>query len=83
MIWDKTGPLSRVDHERVRLHPYLTERMLAEIPGLAQARQIAVRSALTTEDRLLTAADMYHALIEPRPHRPAQPARGGCQPVRE
>ncbi len=90
VIWDKTGPLSRADHERVRLHPYLTERMLAEIPGLAQARQIAVRhherldgsgypygltgSALTTEDRLLAAADMYHALIEPRPHRPAQPA---------
>ncbi len=90
VIWDKTGPLSRADRERVRLHPYLTERMLAEIPGLAAARQIAVRhherldgfgypygltgTALTTEDRLLAAGDMYHALTEPRPHRPVQPA---------
>ena len=65
-------PAMRVDHERVRLHPYLTERMLAEIrdspkPGRSPS------AALTTEDRLLTAADMYHALIEPR--RPARAAR--------
>jgi HD domain len=30
-IWDKRGPLSAAELERVRLHPYLTERMLAVI----------------------------------------------------
>ena len=35
-IWDKPGPLSRSETERVRLHPYLTERMLAGTPMLAR-----------------------------------------------
>jgi len=34
-IWDKPGPLSAAEIERVRLHPYLTERMLASAPALA------------------------------------------------
>jgi HD-GYP domain-containing protein (c-di-GMP phosphodiesterase class II) len=34
-IWDKPGPLSATEAERVRLHPYLTERMLASSPALA------------------------------------------------
>jgi len=31
-------------------------------------------STLTAEDRLLAAADVYHALVEPKPDRPEQPA---------
>src|SRR6266566_2211344 len=27
-VWDKPGPLGHAETERVRLHPYLTERML-------------------------------------------------------
>jgi HD domain len=34
-IWDKPGPLSAAEAERIRLHPYLTERMLASSPALA------------------------------------------------
>jgi HD-GYP domain-containing protein (c-di-GMP phosphodiesterase class II) len=34
-IWDKPGPLSASEMERVRLHPYYTERVLARSPGLA------------------------------------------------
>src|SRR6202012_1467614 len=34
-IWDKPGPLSHAETERVRLHPYYTERMLACSPALA------------------------------------------------
>ena len=36
-IWDKPGPLSHAETERVRLHPYLTERMLACSPGAGAA----------------------------------------------
>ncbi len=33
-VWDKEGGLSAAEEERVRLHPYLTERMLASAPAL-------------------------------------------------
>ncbi len=37
-IWDKEGPLGAGEWERIRLHPYLTERMLHSSPTLAPAR---------------------------------------------
>jgi HD-GYP domain-containing protein (c-di-GMP phosphodiesterase class II) len=86
-IWDKPGHLSPTDEERVRLHPYLTETMLARITPLRASAEIAARhherldgsgyphrlsgSALGPLDRLLAAADAYHAMTEPRPHRSA------------
>ena len=42
-IWDKRGPLTASEMERVRLHPYLTERMLASSPALARWGPIAVQ----------------------------------------
>src|SRR5204863_3096051 len=42
-IWDKPGPLSPAEMERVRLHPYLTERMLASSPSLAGLGATAVQ----------------------------------------
>ena len=42
-IWDKPGPLNRSETERVHLHPYLTERMLAGTPALARLGAIAVQ----------------------------------------
>jgi HD-GYP domain-containing protein (c-di-GMP phosphodiesterase class II) len=87
-IWDKQSPLNHAELERVRLHPYLTERMLASSATLAPLARIAVQhherlegsgyprglsgDALTTAGRVLAAADMYHARIEPRPHRSAR-----------
>lgn len=87
-IWDKTDPLSVTDWERIRLHPYLTGRMLAGVPELARSREIAIRhhermdgsgypsgiagASLTQPDRLLAAADAYHAMTEPRVHRSAR-----------
>ena len=86
-IWDKRGPLSAPERERVRLHPYLTERMLASSAGLAPLGAIAVQhherldgsgypralpgSAMTLPGMVLAAADAYHAMTETRPHRPA------------
>jgi HD-GYP domain-containing protein (c-di-GMP phosphodiesterase class II) len=86
-IWDKPGPLTDIEQERAHLHPYLTDKMLSRIPALADSREIAARhherldgsgyprgltaASLTPPDRLLGAADVYHAMTEPRPHRPA------------
>ena len=41
-IWDKHGPLTRSEMERVRLHPYLSERMLSSAHALAPLAAIAV-----------------------------------------
>lgn len=84
-IWEKPGPLSDAEWERVRLHPYLTGRILRRVSGLDKVATIAadhherldgsgyplgaVGNALTPLSRLLAAADTYHALGEPRPHR--------------
>ena len=86
-IWDKPGALTPTERERVRLHPYLTERMLASSGALAPLGAIAVQhherldgsgyprglsgDALTPSGRLLAAADAYRAMTEPRPHRAA------------
>jgi HD-GYP domain-containing protein (c-di-GMP phosphodiesterase class II) len=86
-IWDKPGPLGAGEWERVRLQPYLTERMLQQSPALhaigAVAAQLRERmdgsgyprglsgGALTLPARVLGAADVYQAMLEPRPHRPA------------
>jgi HD-GYP domain-containing protein (c-di-GMP phosphodiesterase class II)/DNA-binding CsgD family transcriptional regulator len=89
-IWDKPGTLTAAEVERVRLHPYLTERMLASSAALASAGAIAVQhherldgsgyprglsgDAIAPAGRLLAAADAYHAMTEPRPHRAARTA---------
>jgi HD-GYP domain-containing protein (c-di-GMP phosphodiesterase class II) len=86
-VWDKPGVLSPAEEERVRLHPYLTERMLACSPALRPYGRTAHQhherldgsgyprgvgaDGLTLEGRILAAADAYHGKLEPRPHRPA------------
>lgn len=86
-IWDKPGPLSAGEWERVRLHPYYTERVLARPRAIAPIAAVAalhherldgsgyyrgIPAALLSQPaRVLAAADVYHALTERRPHRPA------------
>jgi HD-GYP domain-containing protein (c-di-GMP phosphodiesterase class II) len=86
-IWDKKGPLGAGEWERVRLHPYLTERMLRQSASLAPLAAVAVQlrerldgsgyprglpgGAISMSGRILGAADAYQAMREPRPHRPA------------
>jgi HD-GYP domain-containing protein (c-di-GMP phosphodiesterase class II) len=86
-ILDKAGPLTAAERERVRTHPYLTARTFSRPPVLASIGQLAAMhherldgsgypSGLTAESlpmtaRVLAAADVYHALLEPRPHREA------------
>jgi len=87
-IWDKPGPLGAGEWERVRLHPYLTERMLNNSTALAPLGVIAAHvrerldgsgyprglsaTEITRHARVLAAADAYQAMREPRAHRPAR-----------
>ena len=40
-IWDKVGALSAGERERVRLHPYYTERVLERSAALASLAVLA------------------------------------------
>jgi len=40
-IWDKPGPLTRAEFDRVELHPLLTEQMLRRSPALAVLNPVA------------------------------------------
>jgi HD-GYP domain-containing protein (c-di-GMP phosphodiesterase class II) len=86
-IWQKSGPLTPHERERVRLHAYHSERVLCRSPFLATIAPVAsahherldgsgyhrgaTAAALTPAARLLAAADAYHAMTEPRPYREA------------
>jgi HD-GYP domain-containing protein (c-di-GMP phosphodiesterase class II) len=88
-IWDHPGPLAVADWERVRLHPYLTERILSRCPSLTLLGRVGAshherldgsgyHRGTTAHDldaaaRLLAVADVVAAMGEPRPYRPAQP----------
>lgn len=85
--WQKPGPLSTDEWESVRLHAYHTERVLMRSPFLAAVAPIATfhherldgsgyhrgvaGAGIGRPARLLAVADAYHAMTEPRPHRPA------------
>ena len=86
-LWDKPGPLSAAETERMRTHPYLAERTLARAPALASIGALAAlhherldgsgyprgltADAISLSARVLAAAEVYHALTEERPYRPA------------
>jgi HD-GYP domain-containing protein (c-di-GMP phosphodiesterase class II) len=93
-IWDKPGPLGTGEWERVRLHPYLTERMLHQSAALAPLAAVAVQhrerldgsgypkglsgGAISRPARILGAVDAYQSMREPRPHRPALTAESAA-----
>src|SRR5712691_723748 len=86
-IWDAPRSLTDNERERVRLHPYYTERVLSRSASLAEVARLAgshhERSdgsgyhrgvdapGLPLAARLLAAADTYRALTEARAYRPA------------
>jgi HD-GYP domain-containing protein (c-di-GMP phosphodiesterase class II) len=90
-VWDKPGALTAAELERARLHAYYAGRVLRALESLPRPVQLAVRhaerldgsgypgglsaSALTPAARVLAASDVYHALLEPRAHRPARTPR--------
>jgi HD-GYP domain-containing protein (c-di-GMP phosphodiesterase class II) len=91
-IWDKPGPLNAGEQERVRLHPYYTERVLERSGALAPLALLsgshherldgsgyhrgATAAQLSVGARLLAAADAYDAMAHDRPHRRALSREG-------
>jgi HD-GYP domain-containing protein (c-di-GMP phosphodiesterase class II) len=97
-IWDKQGPLGAGEWERVRMHPYLTERMLQQSSWLAPLGAIAVQlrerldgsgyprglsaGTISQPALILGAADAYQSMREPRPHRAARSAAAAAAELR-
>jgi len=88
-IWCKPGRLTADEWEQVRLHPYHCDRVLRRSPFLEALAAVAsnhhermdgsgyhrgmLGAAVGHAARVLAAADAYHAMTEPRPHRDALP----------
>ena len=86
-IWDKRGPLTRTEFDRVEMHPMLTEQMLRRSPALSALNPVASahhekadgsgypkgRRADATDlaARVLAATDIYVGLTTERADRPA------------
>jgi HD-GYP domain-containing protein (c-di-GMP phosphodiesterase class II) len=86
-IWDKPGPLTRTEFDRVELHPMLTEQMLRRSPALAALNRVAcahhekcdgsgyhkrVRAdGSDPEACVLAATEIYVGLTTERADRPA------------
>lgn len=98
-IWQKPGALTADDWEQVRLHPYHTERVLSRSAFLSALAPVAgnhherldgsgyhraaAGAELAFPARLLAAADAYHAMTEPRPHRGPLPPERAAQTLAE
>jgi HD-GYP domain-containing protein (c-di-GMP phosphodiesterase class II) len=86
-IWNKPGSLSEGQWEQVRLHPYFTQRILARSGPLEDLAEVASchherldgsgyhratkAPSISIEARLLATADVFRAMTERRPYRPA------------
>jgi HD-GYP domain-containing protein (c-di-GMP phosphodiesterase class II)/DNA-binding CsgD family transcriptional regulator len=86
-VWDKPGPLTSHDRERMRMHVYFVERIFSRPEPLRRIGLLAATHhermdgsgyhrgvggpMLSMPARLLAAADVFHAMTQPRPHRGA------------
>lgn len=97
-IWERAEALSHDQWERIRLHPYLTGRILERVGGLDRVAQLAINhheqldgsgyprglaaGQLSTSDRILAAAVAYESALEPRPYRAARTPEEAAQRLR-
>lgn len=97
-IWDKPGPLATDEWEKVRMHPYLTQRILSRCAALAPLSTLAsthhermdgsgyhtgaIGERLPVETKLLMAADIMAALTARRPHRGPMDLDGAAELIR-
>ena len=81
-ILEKVGPLTEAERERVRLHPYFTERMFQHPAELRRIGEIAAKAherldgsgyhrgltahAIPTAARILAAANEFCTFLQPR-----------------
>jgi HD-GYP domain-containing protein (c-di-GMP phosphodiesterase class II) len=86
-VWAKPGPLTRAEHEQVRLHAYHSERVLEVCPALRPLARLAGSHGercdgsgyhrgsrvgdLPPAAWLLATADCYQAMRQQRAYRPA------------
>jgi HD-GYP domain-containing protein (c-di-GMP phosphodiesterase class II) len=86
-VWEQPGALRTGDRERVRLHAYHSERILARSTTLAPLAVLAgshherldgsgyhrgsLARELAMDARVLAAADVFAGMTQARPHRPA------------
>ena len=84
-VWNRAGPLTSEGRERVRQHTHLGERIVTRCPGLAELAAVVGAHHeradgsgyhrgtrdVTLVGQLVAAAEIYQALSEDRPHRPA------------
>jgi HD-GYP domain-containing protein (c-di-GMP phosphodiesterase class II) len=86
-VFEKRGPLTTDERERVRLHTYHGERIVAQSPALSALGAAAFRHhergdgsgyhrgldarSLSQPARLLAAADAFQSMTEERPYRAA------------
>jgi putative nucleotidyltransferase with HDIG domain len=86
-VWERPGPLTSGDWERVRLHAYHSERIVSRCGPLASVAPLAgmhherldgsgyhrgsAASAIPLAARVLAAADAFQAMTQERAHRPA------------
>jgi len=98
-VWSKPSALSMAEFERMRLHPYLTERILQQVDVLRPVAAVAANHhecldgsgyprgvsalGLTMPDRLLAAAVSYRSALEPRPYREAMTPSAAARRLRE
>src|SRR3954463_12845001 len=98
-IWEKKGPLSTAESERLRMYPYLTGRILSRVGGLESVVSVATKheeridgsgfprglvgAERSSTDLLLAAAVAYHRLLEARPDRPGLDPLGAAHQLRQ
>lgn len=97
-VWDKPGHLTASDRERMRMHAYYVERIFARPEPLRRVGLLAATHhermdgsgyhrgttgpMLSTSAKILAAADAYHAMLQPRPHRDAMSAEDAARALR-
>ena len=96
-LWDKAGPLTEHEWERMKQHPALTELVLARSGALGHLGTLAglhherldgsgyrrvSGSFLSTGAMILAAADVYQTKTESRPHRAAWTPDAAAEEVR-
>jgi HD-GYP domain-containing protein (c-di-GMP phosphodiesterase class II) len=97
-VWDKPGPLTRTEFDRVELHPMLTEQMLRRSPALALLNPVAaahhekcdasgyhrrVRSGAGDAGAcVLAATEVYVGLTTERADRPPFPEAEAADELR-